>query len=152
MQDLHIHDVDFLLYLLGKPSAISVQGRQNGERIDYISVQYRYGEDQCIRAEGGWDFPPSFPFHMSFLLRFEKATVEYDSARRPLIVYPAAGEAFTPALPQEDAYTREIAYFLDCVARGALPSTVTPDDTRESVRLVRAEAAALRGGKTESYQ
>ena len=151
VQDLHIHDADFILYLLGKPAAISVQGRQHGERIDFLSVQYQYDDVESVRAEGGWDFPSSFPFHMSFLLRFEGATVEYDSARCPLTVYPASGESFMPELAQEDAYTREIGYYLDCIAKHEKPSIVTPQDARESVRLVRAEAEAFNSGKTVSY-
>jgi len=147
VQDLHVHDVDFLLYLLGQPQAVSVQGRQQGERIDFVSVYYDYGDGRIIRVDGGWDFSASFPFRMSFLIRFAEATLEYDSLHGPLIVYPAAGEAFTPELPKDDAYQAEIAYFLDCIVRQQQPTIVTPEDARESVRLVQAEAEALQSGK-----
>lgn len=152
VQDLHIHDVDYLLYLLGKPQTVTVQARKAGERIDFVSVNYHYGDDVTIRVDGGWDYPSSFPFRMSFLIRFEGASVEWDSLRGPLAVYPAVGQAFTPELTKGDAYQLEIAYFLNCIAKNIKPEIVTPKDARESVRLVKAEVEALRVGKTVCYQ
>jgi len=152
VQDLHIHDVDYLLYLLGKPQTVSVQARQQQERIDFVSVNYHFGDDLSVRIDGGWDYPPSLPFRMSFLIRFEGATVEWDSLRGPLKIYPANGEVISPELVKGDAYQLEIEYFLHCIATNTKPIIVTPEDARESVRLVKAEVEALRVGKTVCYQ
>ena len=80
--------------------------------------------------------PPRFPFRMTFVARMEGAAVEYDPGVKPFTVYPEDGEPYTPELLPGDGYSREIAYFLECVARGEAPSIVTPRDARESVRLV----------------
>jgi predicted dehydrogenase len=111
-------------------------------------VNYEYGEEQSARIDGGWDFPAAFPFRMSFLIRFAGATVEWDSLHGPLVVYPAGEDAMTPELVQDSAYQREIAYFLTCIAQHESPLIVTPEDARESLRLVMTEVEALRSGKT----
>lgn len=148
IQDLHIHDSDFIPYLMGRmPDAVSSQGRENASGIGYIDTEYHYDDGQIIRAEGGWDFAPGLAFRMTFFARFEGATVEWDGTRGPLTVYLAEGGSLVPELLPGDGYSREIAYFLNCVATGTKPTIVTPEYARESIRLIHAEAEALHTGK-----
>jgi predicted dehydrogenase len=84
---------------------------------------------------------------MTFVARFEQATLEFADLVGPFKVYPVEGEPFTPEISAEQGYYLEIAYFLDCVARGEQPTVVTPQQARESVRIVQAEAESLRTGK-----
>lgn len=145
--DLHIHDVDFIQYLLGLPSSVDAVGVEDAHGIGQVLTRYGYEQDAVIYAEGAWAYPPTLPFRMTFLVRLAGATVEYNPGEKPFTVYPEEGDPFTPALLPGDGYQREIAYFLECVTRGVAPSIVTAHDARESVRLVLAEAQSVRSGQ-----
>ncbi|MHB9024340.1 MAG: Gfo/Idh/MocA family protein [Armatimonadota bacterium] len=142
--DLHIHDADFVRYLFGMPATVAARVTEDAHGPSYIVTDYHFGDDAVVYAEGGWSFPAGFPFRMTFQVRLEGATVEMDGARGPLTVYPEGGEKFTPPLLDGDGYSREIAYLVDCLARGVKPTVVTPFDARESIRLVEAELASAR--------
>jgi len=143
--DLHIHDADFVTFLLGKPRAVSARGQEDERGISHVLATYHYGDGQAIFAEGANHYPPGFPFRMTFLVRLDGATVEWD--RGPLTVYPHDGGApVQPALPEGDGYRNEVAYFLDCLDTGEQPARCTPWDARETIRLIEAEVQALRSG------
>jgi len=145
--DLHIHDADFVAYLLGMPRAVFATGLEDEHGISQVIAEYRYDGSALILAEGGNCYPPGFPFRMTFLVHLEGATVEWDAARGPLTVYPATGDPFTPPLPEGDGYRREIACFLDCVERHVPPEIVSARDARETIRLIQAEIESLHSGK-----
>jgi 1,5-anhydro-D-fructose reductase (1,5-anhydro-D-mannitol-forming) len=139
--DLHIHDVDYVQYLLGMPRAVYARGYSgpSGD-IDHIATQYLYQGDVVVTSEGGWVMTKSFGFRQGFDLVLEEASIVFDSTRNPTLrVYPRDGAPFTPELPQGDAYAREIAHFVGLVAGQELPEVITPQESRESVRLVLAE-------------
>ncbi len=143
--DLHVHDIDFVQSLLGMPSGVRARGVQTPEGISHLVTEFVYGDNQMISAEGGWYYPPAFPFRMGFLVRMEGATVEWQLSS-PLTVYPADGEAFTPDVPQHDGYAQEIAYFADCVTRGVTPAKFPLAETRDSIRLAEAAEQSVRSG------
>jgi len=145
--DLHIHDVDFINYLLGLPKRVVAVGVEDEHGIGQVMTRYCYDGDEAIFAEGGWYYPPSFPFRMTFVVRMEGATVEYDPGNKPFTVYPEDGAPFTPELQDGDGYYHEIAYFIDCISRGVAPEIVTAWDARETIRMVLAEAESVRSGK-----
>jgi len=144
--DLHVHDIDFIAHLFGMPAWVASSGIEDEHGVGEVVTQYGY-PGQTVVAEGGWYYPASFPFRMNFVVRMERATAEWDSRGGPLTVYPEGGDALTPDLPPGNGYTREIAYFLDCVSRGSKPEVVTPRDARESVRIALAEARSIRSGR-----
>ena len=51
--DLHIHDADFIRYLLGEPKAVRVEGceGQRGQPVQVVAT-YDYGTDLLVQAEG----------------------------------------------------------------------------------------------------
>lgn len=145
--DLHIHDVDYVTFLLGMPQSVYARGNEDEKGIGYAMAEYRYAGVGPVYAEGGWNFTTGFPFRMTFRANFEHASLECDSPRAPLTVWPEDCEPYQPELPAGDLYTNEIAYFLDCIEKGVQPQIVTPFDARESIRLVLAEAESIRTGQ-----
>ena len=160
--DLHIHDTDYVLYLFGTPKAVWSKGTWVGDGCVHIFTLYDYGDGPAVSAEGGWDMPPSYPFHMDFRATFDKGAVQMSSARQPtMTVYPAEGEPYPPALPKPDlrgveaggnisemgGYFNEIKYFVECILEGRKPEVVTPRDARESLRVVLAEMESARKGE-----
>jgi len=55
--ELHVHDLDFIHHLLGKPAAVRSLGiTQNDIRASFIKTQYLYDTlpGAIVEAEGGW--------------------------------------------------------------------------------------------------
>ncbi|MBE5749452.1 MAG: Gfo/Idh/MocA family oxidoreductase [Clostridiales bacterium] len=122
--DLHIHDVDFMLYLFGTPKTKNFIKNTIGEHNSYVTTICNY-EDFCVSVEATWYLPPSYPFNMYYRVVFEKAVVEYD--RGKLTVYDDNG-AFCPSLEkssetlkgfkggnvsEQGGYINELKYFTD---------------------------------------
>ena len=148
--DLHIHDVDYVQYLLGMPRAVISRGYCGPTQdIDHIATQYLYQGDVVVTSVGGWVMTKSFGFRQAFDLVLEEASIVFDSSRTPTLrVYPKSGEPFTPEIAQGDAYAREVAHFVYLVAGQDLPEVITPYESRESVRLVLAEKQSARTKRT----
>ena len=86
--DLHVHDLDFLRYMLGEPDSFQVNAsRFESGMINHIITKYEFG-DIFATAEGIWDESPAMKFHAAFRAHFEDATIEFNGAQSPsLTVY-----------------------------------------------------------------
>jgi predicted dehydrogenase len=145
--DLHIHDVDFALHLLGEPESVDAAGvRAQAEGIAQINAVYRYANGVYAVLDGGWSYPAKFPFRMGFRIQLEGGTLEYNSATdNALHLYTADGEDVVPQMAPGDGYINEWAYFLDCVREGRKPSLVTASSSLDAIRLVERELVAVVG-------
>ncbi len=74
-QDLHIHDIDYVLSLFGEPKNFYSVKNTNGEKNSYVNTLMQYN-DFVVGVEGTWDLPSSHPFEATFRVVFEKAVVE----------------------------------------------------------------------------
>ena len=85
--DLHIHDVDFVRYLIGEPKDVKVRTARDPEGvIQHIITAYSFeGSDVMVCAEGAWYYPDSFPFSAGYRVKFEKATAVFDSGKDPSV-------------------------------------------------------------------
>jgi predicted dehydrogenase len=84
---------------------------------------------------------------MQYTVNFDQATAAFDLlSPTPLVLY-RDGQKEAVALESKMGYELEIAYFLDCIARGERPSTVTLDDAARAVKIVEAEAKSVATGK-----
>ncbi|MDY2651048.1 MAG: Gfo/Idh/MocA family oxidoreductase, partial [Eisenbergiella porci] len=73
--DLHIHDLDFLRYMLGEPDSFEVKATAfDSGMVNQVLVSYQFG-DVFATAEGIWDVCTQLPFDPSFRACFEEATV-----------------------------------------------------------------------------
>ncbi len=145
--DLHVHDVDFALWLLGKPKAVYAQGyRRTGGGFDRIHALWEYPSKAVVQLEGYWDMPPGFGFNMGFTAVFEKGAISFDlRGGQPLTVYRWDGPPETPPMGPDDGYLGEIKYFLDCIENGKNPRTSTPKESRDAVAIALAE---VKGAQT----
>jgi len=148
--DLHIHDTDYILYLLGRPLAVSSRAAefQHKGGMEHIVTSYLYAADQVVTAEGSWAMASSFGFQMAFTLALESASLVYDSTQTPTLrVCPRHGEALIPALAPGDGYSLEIGHFAQRV-RGEVTETVTTlQDSCQSVEVVLAEIESAGRGE-----
>jgi predicted dehydrogenase len=152
--DLQIHDADFALYLFGQPEQVRAFINHTGEKYSSIVSELKY-KDFMVITEVSWDFPPTFPFEMSYLAAFEKATIDYSMAHG-LKVYPLEGVSFSPDFKKEctatnDAggnisdlggYYNELYYFIDCINKGVKPVQASLLAGAEAVELTEKQKLA----------
>lgn len=137
--DLHIHDVDFVYALFGRPRRISSAGS-----IHHLTTTYHYpaGPPHVI-AEGGWDHATGFPFQMRFTVCFEHATAEFD-LRRPAaesLMLWRDGKSEVVTVTPETGYVGEIIAFIQAIqTRGAASMSKMKADT--TLDAVTANSAA----------
>ncbi len=147
--DLHVHDVDYALYLLGPPRGVLAGGtRGPSGGIDHVSALWDYGPDQIVSLEGGWSYHPGFAFEMFVNVRCDLATMQWRMSDGPRVKLWAAGRD-----PQEidvkpgDGWSEEIDYFLNCVARGQRPTIVTPESSALAIRIAELERESIQRGE-----
>ena len=152
--DLHIHDTDYVLHLLGTPKAVTSVGNKDKTGWSHIYTTYHYPKI-AVTAEGGWDYPEKWGFQMAFQAVFEKGTVEFDCNQKPSMTVtmngadrkplefdaPAAGESSTKTgnVSSLGGYFNELQYFLKCLDAKKAPAIATPIQATESLRVVLAE-------------
>ncbi len=129
-QDLHIHDVDYVLSIFGEPKSMSSVRNQIGEKNSYINTVMNY-DGFAVGVEGTWDLPAAYPFTASFRVVFENAVVE--NAGGQFMVYSAEG-AQAIEIPKKEmvaqggtqgnisdlgGYINELVYFTTQAKAGA---------------------------------
>jgi len=151
--DLHIHDSDYVQYLLGLPRAVCSFGVKANGGLAHIVTQYLYDDNMVITAEGGWAMAPSFGFEMSYNIILERATIVYDGTRDPAFkVCPVDGEAFTPEVPSGDGYILEIDHLVRLLNGETVPPVTTLEQSLNSIKIVEAEKESVRTGAIVSIK
>ena len=132
--DLHIHDLDYIQYLFGEPEAIGSQcARYENGVLGHIQTWLDYPDTGMVSATASWMMPESFGFDMAFKVLFERAAAILDGG--VLKVYPVDGDVFEPELKAGDGYQGEIEYFAQLISGNNEETLITPEQTRESVRM-----------------
>lgn len=160
--DLHVHDTDFVLHLLGTPDAVASSTTAGRSGPDHIFTQYQF-DQVTVQAEGGWDYPEHYDFRMAFEAIFEDAVLHYDSSATPTLQLIAADQA--PVAVELEApdsvgasktgegniaslggYYNELEYFVTCLQKGHAPEIATIAQARESIRVLLAELESASTG------
>ena len=154
--DMHIHDADMVRYIMGEPNEVTAMASRDEEGIiQQFFTAYSYtGPDRLILAECGWNYPSSFPFSMEYRIKFEKATVVFNSSNNPmLVVYTNENGIIEPEIVRGfkgssdtggnisdlGGYYNELKYFTDRV-REELPIEIAPlSEGVKSLELVLKE-------------
>ncbi len=143
--DLHIHDLDYLVYTLGKPTNC-ITHRARFEDHDIINATYEFDGGLFITADSCWYNGPC-PFTADYRMSFEKAVVEFKDGK--LTIFPVGGQAFEVKsgeadaegecinLPATDAYFEEISYFTNCVLENKKADVVKPEELETVLDLLK---------------
>jgi predicted dehydrogenase len=145
--DLHIHDTDFVQFLFGRPTGVFSTGlsRFSGA-IDHVVTQYLVPGGATVYAEGSWLLAAGFS--MSYTVMFERATIDYDSARGDaalqVLEEGQPARIVTPEGP--DGYVGELQHFITAIQSGTAPTVVTPADGLSAVEICEAEERSVLTG------
>ncbi len=142
--DLHIHDLDFMIYAFGIPKNVQTHRSKRSEQ-DYFNAVYDFG-DFFVSAESAWYDAP-YPFTAEYRFQFEKAVFAYEQGG--LKIYEVEGEKVIDLsseaegdtgdinLPKSDAYFEELRYFADCVINGNDADIIKPIELEEVIRILK---------------
>jgi predicted dehydrogenase len=139
--DLHVHDVDFIRWCFGEPTAVFASGDR-----DHVFSLYQFtGRQRTVAAEGGWTGVAGFPFRMRYTVEFENAIADFDISRDPVLQLTRGGTTTKIELPKMSAYDAMIRHFLDVVI-GAKPLRVSLADAEATAVILEAEIAGTGRG------
>ena len=158
--DLHVHDVDFMRYLMGEPKSFtsSAQRSKNGT-IQHIFTTFNY-DKAVVTTEACLDYPADFPFESGFRVKFDKATVVWDTTK-PLTVFYKDGGVYNPEIKPAyegnadiggnvsslGGYYNELKYFIDKLNAGEELAIAPLDEGVKSANLVLDEIASVGGAQ-----
>jgi predicted dehydrogenase len=164
--DLHIHDLDFLAWILGTPKAVfaaGVAGKKGG--VDNIWTTMTGCRNGVGFAEGSLDMAAAFPFTMGLKVVLEGASIEFNSRLSPsVLIAKPDGSVEHPEIPQPQVravagagtagniaalggYFIEVQYFVNCLERGEAPTVVTAQEAKQAVELCVAATRSAQSGQ-----
>lgn len=138
--DLHIHDLDFMIYAFGKPEKMT-RFRAGTPTQDYFEAIYQY-PDFFVSGEAAW-FDCSWRFQCAFRFQFEQAVLEFKDGK--LTIFHKNGEIEglddnnvegDGYVPATNAYYNEIRYFVDCVLAGKPCDKIKPEELETVLDLI----------------
>ena len=116
--DQHIHDVDAVNFIFGRPDRVSTAAKTLFEKSAYdtCSTNYYYdNSDRPINTQNDWTLSGPY-FYQDFRANFERGTIVRD--RYGMNVYHKDGKVEAIELPSENAYYNETVYFAECIRNG----------------------------------
>ncbi|MCE2766293.1 MAG: Gfo/Idh/MocA family oxidoreductase [Fimbriimonadaceae bacterium] len=145
--DMHIHDTDYALYLLGKPLEVFSAGTYDDKGLSHIFSTFVYS-NTVVHLEGGWNLPPGAPFKMAFRAVFENGAAIWDGG--PMTVYEKGKDPVVPEFPKMSTagggnisdlggYYHEIKHFVDRVLSGEEFDVSTPESSLDSLTVALEE-------------
>ncbi len=157
--DMHIHDVDFMRYLMGEPESFnSFATRDNTGIIEQIFTSFKY-KDAVATVEGSWHYPVDFPFTAQFRVMFDNATV-VNGADGLVVYYKDGGSekiVIEPSFSSDNniggnisslgGYYNELRYFIDKLNAGEVPDVAPLCEGIKSVNLALAEIESVGGAQ-----
>jgi len=159
--DLHVHDTDFIIHLLGMPKSVYSRTTQGRSGPDHIFTSYQY-DKVAVHAEGGWDYPEHYGFCMAFEAVFENASIAFNSASgAPLtltfndqksseitVEQPGPKESTTGEgnISSLGGYFNELEYFTHCLKANKAPEIATVAQATDSIRVILAELQSAQSG------
>jgi predicted dehydrogenase len=148
--DLHIHDTDFIHYLLGQPAAVWSTGVVSpGGGVDYLVTEYQYpGQNLCITAQSGAVAMKGIEFEHGYDVYFERGMLKHNSSTTPKVELYTEDGGKTELAPRiTDGFAEQLRTAIQGIASGQLPDAISAQSARNSLATVLAEAESVKTGQ-----
>jgi UDP-N-acetylglucosamine 3-dehydrogenase len=149
--DLQVHDVDYLVQILGLPKSVYAMGPQSGST--HVVTLLSYEHSKAV-IEAGYDMPAGWPFTSALRLLGTSGCLDYvfrvagnvnamEKAQHSLTFYREGRPPFPITVDEKDPYVCELERFVNSVCRQEkLPSSlqeardvaVVLEGARQSIR------------------
>lgn len=156
--DLHIHDVDYLSYLLGEVASVYALGKQNQYGAwDHIKTMLQFKNGAQAFIEASQRMPVGYPFTMSLRAQTRNNALDFHVIAGENIeninksdeqfVYYQQKNKTTIDIEKSDAFMNELSYFVDCIENGKKNIIVPLEDVLYSLKLLKAIETSLETGE-----
>ena len=135
--DLHVHDVDMVNWLFGKPNAVASSRTDCFAKYESITTRYIYDDNKVVTTVGDWGYPSKFGFKAGYRVRFEEAALIYEDGKIFLITDDEKTD-LTPKNPI-DPYCEEVAEFVRCIEANKTCQKNLAIDSALSLKIAIAE-------------
>jgi UDP-N-acetylglucosamine 3-dehydrogenase len=146
--DLHIHDLDLIVSIFGKPNSYTYTstGRPEGEYKEQYRFSYQY-DSFHISAEAAW-FYADFPFTARWRVYFENAVVVNEGGK--LIAYQIDQKPFVydtlemnkiPTginVPPTEMFLNELSHFISCVRDNRKSELIKKEEIFQVLEILEA--------------
>lgn len=144
--DLHVHDVDTMQWLFGKPKSVISAASHVKDKFESICSNFIY-DGFYVTTMTDWSMAKTTPFVVRGIVNLEKATLEMKDDGS-VCVYPEDGETYSiPCAEYNNMYVSEILEFVDCIEKDRSSDIINPESTKLTVELSYAEKASAERGE-----
>ncbi|MBQ7901991.1 MAG: Gfo/Idh/MocA family oxidoreductase [Clostridia bacterium] len=149
--DMHVHDVDFISWAFGKPKSVSTKSISYLMAHETAVTEYGY-DGKIITSTTSWGMADSYPFTATYLVRFEKATIECKGGTTTIYTNDAA-EQIDPEKenfdqPSTNGYVNEVIDFINCIRNNCESKINTPETAKLSLEIAFAEKKSAQSKET----
>lgn len=135
--DLHIHDLDYIVSVFGKPERFSFSsaGNKDQDFKEHYRFNYDFG-DFHVSAEAAW-YNADYPWTAEYRVYFENAVMESKNGRvvayqfdKEARVFDTEEELKIPTginVPPTGVYFEELSHFIDCIKANKPSDIITKD-------------------------
>ena len=156
--DLHLHDIDFLVYLFGKPVTVYANGiKHENDAWNFVNTSMTFSENLIASIHGVISMSENYPFTMKLCMVGDDASYEYEvkagknlenreSAIRRSSVYSKNGieEIVTYGV---DAYQSELKHFVECINEDRDSEIVSLKSIKNTMQVMEAIKESLETGR-----
>lgn len=158
LYDLHIHDIDFVYYLLGEPQSVYAVGSQNKYGAwDHVMTTLTFKNKTRAFVEASHKMPNGYPFTMSFRAHGKNALLDLnimsgeniekiDNSMKKFTYYDNRTAA-SVELGQKDAFRNQLTYFVNCIENKKENKIIPLDDVIYVIKLLTAIEESLKTGQ-----
>lgn len=159
--DLHLHDIDVVIHFFGPVERVYAVGWKSPTGcFNHVVTTITFKNGVLAMIEGAADMTENYPFTMSFRIVGEAKTADYSmvagfnledvaSSTRNLFVFKKGNNPVKAKVDESvDAYQAELDYFADCVENNKPVKIITPEDSREVLRVMLAIKESIETGSS----
>ena len=160
LHDMNVHDIDYLYTLFGMSETVYASGWKSPSGCwDHVVTCLNWASGEKAAVETSISMTGNFPFSIEFRGYGDKGTLVYSLTAGHNIMdgqrgfdfnfYPAGSdETVQLSAEQKDMFAGEISGFLDAIGTQS-PAPVTPEQTRDVMKIVLAVRKSLDEGTVE---
>jgi predicted dehydrogenase len=156
--DLHIHDIDFLYYLLGEVETVYAVGNRNQYgAYDHVMTSLTFKNKCKAYVEASQKMPESYPFTMSLRAQSDQAVVDFNliagenieniNESNSQLIYYNNQKKTSIEIDKGNAFQNELAYFVHCVENKKENTIIPLEDVFYTLKVVRAIETSLETGQ-----
>lgn len=156
--DLHLHDIDFVHYLVGEVESVYSVGNKNKYGAwDHVMTTLTFKNKSKAFVEASQRMTTGYPFTMSLRAQAAQGTLDFnliagenieniDKGTKQLIYYNHEGKSAV-TFEKSDAFQNELSYFLNCIDKNQENTIVPLKDVLYTLKLLKSIEESLESGK-----